>query len=227
MKYGMVIDLRRCIGCDGCNIGCKNENNVPTGFFWAHHILEQEGEFPNYHYRYIPTLCNHCSNAPCIAACPVEPKAIFKLPNGITMNSQERCIGCRACEHACPYDVISYNPQGEDVHPDWQRDEARELVEKVGGNTVPWYNPDPGNTWAAIREPHKVEKCSFCHHRVEVGEQPWCVEVCPATARFFGDLDDPNSEVSTLLAENEHFVLQPEAGTEPQVYYINDFDQKS
>jgi len=226
-RLGMVIDLRRCIGCDACNIGCKGENNVPTGFFWAHHIQKHEGTFPNVTYTYMPTLCNHCSNAPCVEACPVEPKAMFKTDDGITMHSAERCIGCLACQDDCPYGVIFFNEWDEDTHPEWRTPEALALTAAVGGDVLPYSNPDPGITYRAIRGDGVVEKCTFCHHRVKVGMPPRCVEVCPAVARTFGDLDDPNSDVARLLRDNAHFVLKPEEGTEPNVFYIQQFSTAS
>ena len=226
-RYGMVIDLRKCVGCDGCNVACKGENNVPTGFFWAHHIQRHEGTFPDVRYSYTPTLCNHCTNAPCVDACPVEPKAMFKTDDGITMHSEERCIGCQACQDACPYGVIFFNEWDQETHLEWRTPDAVDLVERVGGTVLPYYNPDPGITYASIRRPEKVEKCTFCHHRVSVGELPRCVEACPPGARTFGDLEDPNSDVSRLLREQAHFVLKPEAGTQPAVYYIQQFDQKA
>lgn len=226
-RLGMVIDLRRCIGCDACNIGCKGENNVPTGFFWAHHIQKHEGTFPNVRYTYMPTLCNHCENPPCVEACPVEPKAMFQTEDGIVMHSAERCIGCQACQDDCPYGVISFNEWDEETHPAWRTPEAAAMTMAVGGDVLPYSNPDPGNTYRAIRGDGMVEKCTFCHHRVTVGAQPRCVEVCPAAARIFGDLDDPNSDAARLLRDNAHIVLKPEAGTNPKVFYIGQFDQKS
>jgi len=163
-----------------------------------------------------------------VEACPVEPdKAMFKQADGTTMQSEDRCIGCQACQRACPYGVISFNEWGAETHPEWRTPEAAALTQKVGGDVLPYSNPDRGTTYSVIRKAGKVEKCTFCDHRYQVGEQPRCVEVCPPHARTFGDLDDPDSDVSRLLRENEYFVLQPEAGTEPNVYYINKFDQKS
>lgn len=226
-RIGMVIDLRRCVGCDACNIACRNENNVENGHFWANRIQRTAGTFPNVTYDYTPTLCNHCSDAPCVEACPVEPKAMFKTPEGITMHSEERCIGCQACQDACPYGVIYFNEWDEETHLEWRTADATALTDKVGGNVIPYSNPDPGTTYAAIRRPEKVEKCTFCHHRITVGENPACVDACPSDARIWGDLDDPQSDVSRLLRENDHFVLQPEAGTSPNVFYIQAFDQKA
>ena len=226
-RYGMVIDLRRCIGCDACNIGCKGENNVQTGFFWAHHVQRSDGAFPNPTYTYMPTLCNHCENPPCVEACPVTPKAIFQTEDGIVMHSAERCIGCLACQDDCPYGVIFYNEWDQETHPAWRTEEAMDLTARVGGDVVPYSNPDPNLTYEAIRRPDVVEKCTFCHHRVQAGQLPRCVEVCPAVARVFGDLDDPNSDVARLLRDNESFVLLPEEGTRPQVFYIGRFDQRA
>lgn len=227
VKYAMVIDLFKCTGCGACDIGCKNENNVPQGFHWASHITLLEGTFPNLTYTHMPTLCNHCENAPCVEACPVDPKAIYKNPNGMTLNSSERCIGCRACQGACPYGVIYFNE--EESHPFWRDDQAREITEKVAGNVTPYYNPNRARTWdgSGIRPAKKVEKCSFCDHRVLDGDRiPYCCEVCPPKARTFGDLEDPNSEVSKLLQQYKYFRLQEDLGTEPQVYYIRKFSKK-
>ncbi len=225
-KYGMVIDLQKCAGCAACSIACKNENNVPDGIFWSHYITETRGEFPNITYNYISTLCNHCDTAPCVDVCPVDPKAMYKQTDGITMHNEETCIGCRACENACPYGVIFYNERGVEPFEQWRSGEALELTEKVGGTVIPYYNPDRALTYAGIRRDNKVEKCTFCDHRVANGEVPYCVKACPADARVFGDLEDPESEISRLLTSNEYMVLLPEEGTKPNVYYINRFDVK-
>ena len=91
-RYAMVIDLQRCVGCGGCSIACRNENNVSDGIYWSDKITETYGVFPNVRYHYIPTLCNHCDNAPCVRGCPT--KAMYKLKNGITMHDPRKCIGC-------------------------------------------------------------------------------------------------------------------------------------
>jgi Fe-S-cluster-containing dehydrogenase component len=225
-KYAMVIDLHRCAGCGACAIACKGENNVPDGITWADFITKTEGTFPDVTYSYLPTLCNHCDNAPCVAACPVDPKAIFKTESGMTLNSAERCIGCRSCQNACPYGVISFN--ADEPHGFWQDEKGREVTDKVGGTVIPHYNPNRAMTWdgSGIRPKMVVEKCSFCDHRVSAGKTTYCSESCPCNARIFGDLEDPESLVSKLLRDYEPFRLQEDLGTEPRVYYIRKYNKK-
>jgi Fe-S-cluster-containing dehydrogenase component len=228
-RYAMIIDLQSCVGCGACSIACKNENNVPEGFFWSNKITETSGVFPNVRYHYIPTLCNHCQNAPCVRGCPT--KAMHKLKNGITMHDPKKCIGCKYCEFNCPYGVIYFN-WGK-PHKFWRdRNTAikdcttspREEVEKVGGNTIPYYNPEREETLDGIRHKGVVEKCTFCDHRVRKGRLPYCVEACPADARIFGDLEDPKSQVRYLLGKYHPFRLKEHLGTEPHVFYIRGFN---
>lgn len=229
--YVMVINLHRCTGCGACVIGCKNENNTPEGIFWAHYITETTGTYPNVKYTYLPTFCNHCDNPPCVEVCPVDPKAMYKAENGLTLHSVEKCIGCRLCEEACPYGVIFYNET--EPHQFWMDDKVLisegtssplEVVERVGGKVIPYYNPDREATYPGIRPQDKVEKCTFCDHRLEKKMAPYCTEVCPTGGLIFGDLDDPNSEVARLLDQYPHFRLKEELGTEPRVYYIRQFN---
>ena len=138
-RLGMVINLQKCVGCGCCTLACKAENNTRTradgqSHNWADLVMKTEGIFPNITHRVMPVLCNHCSDAPCVKACPVEPKAMFKTPEGVTMHDNGRCIGCRLCQQACPfshfelgdgslagetYSVISYNADEKNTQPQW------------------------------------------------------------------------------------------------------------
>jgi molybdopterin-containing oxidoreductase family iron-sulfur binding subunit len=229
-KLGMVIDLQRCTGCGSCIIACKNENNVQGDVFWASHISKTTGKFPNVRYEYIPTLCNHCEKAPCVKGCPTG--AMHKTAGDITMHDPDKCIGCRYCIVNCPYGVIHFN--GEKTHEFWRNDEpliagittsAVEVTQQVGGTVIPYYNPERelSHKGTGLRYKGVVEKCTLCEHRVTRGELPYCVEACPANARIFGDLNDPNSEVSYILGKFRAWRLKEDRGTEPKVFYVRSF----
>jgi len=227
-SYGMVIDLHRCVGCAACDIACKSENNVPDGFNWSNHIIETVGKFPAVRYRYTPTLCNHCEDAPCVANCPTT--AMHKSEDGLTLHDAELCIGCRACQVSCPYGVIYFNEDQphqmfrEDAEPaiDGCTATGQEVAEHAGA-PIPYYNPERADTYQGIRRKGIVEKCTLCDHRLAQGELPWCVESCPTGARIFGDLNDPESPASEALAKHAPRVLQKEMGTKPKVYYIREY----
>ena len=231
-KWAMVIDQQKCVGCGACIIACKTENNLSEGINWSYKMTETVGVFPNVRYHYTPTLCNHCQNAPCVRGCPT--KAMYKLDNGITMHDPGKCIGCRYCIANCPYGVIFYNWRQPNAA--WQDKTAlipgcttspAEMVNKVGGKGMPYYNPDRDDTLPGLRPLGVVEKCTFCDHRIRQGLLPACVEACPADARIFGDLDDPNSTVSQLLGKYKPMRLREHLGTEPHVYYIRSFNPGS
>ena len=231
-RYAMVIDLQRCVGCGSCSIACRNENNVPDGMYWSNKITETKGTFPNVRFHYIPTLCNHCDNAPCVRGCPT--KAMHKLDNGITMHDPKKCIGCKYCEFNCPYGVIYFNWRAS--HPNWGKQKPlikggtsspHEITEKAKTKKIPYYNPERESTLPGIRPKGVVEKCTFCDHRVKRGKLPRCVDACPADARVFGDMNDPNSKVRQLLGKFRPFRLKEQVGTEPHVFYIRDFNPAS
>jgi len=230
-RLALVIDLQRCTGCGGCGISCKSENNVQTGVTFAKKITKTVGTFPNVRFEFIPTLCNHCENAPCVRACPTG--AMHKGFGNITRHTPEKCVGCKTCMAMCPYDVISRNTK--ETHRFWRRGKATikgctsapaEVTKKVKGNLIPHYNPDKEDSapGAGLRYKGIVEKCTFCDHLVKRGKLPFCVESCPANARIFGDLNDPTSEVSKLLAKYRPWRLKEHVGTEPKVFYIREFN---
>jgi molybdopterin-containing oxidoreductase family iron-sulfur binding subunit len=196
----MVIDLNRCVGCNACTLACKQTNATPSGVYWSQVLQAEVGRYPNARPQYTPILCNHCASAPCVDVCPTG--ATERQPNGIVTVDGEKCIGCRYCMVACGYDARSFNyapPQG--YHPEKGLTEYEKLryVEHKTGT---------------------VEKCNFCIERVNQGMEPACVLTCPARARFFGDLDDPNSVVSQLIVTRGGRPLHPELGTDPSVFYL-------
>jgi Fe-S-cluster-containing dehydrogenase component/formate-dependent nitrite reductase membrane component NrfD len=177
MRYGFVIDQRKCIGCHACTVACKEENRVPLGAFrtWVKYI--ERGTFPNTR-RYFSVLrCNHCDSAPCVTICPTV--ALYRRDDGIVDFDGARCIGCKSCMQACPYDALYIDP-----------------------------------------ETLTAAKCNYCAHRVEVGLEPACVIVCPERAIIAGDLDDPASQIATIVAREPVQVRKAEQGTRPKVFYL-------
>ena len=220
-RWGMVIDLDRCTACQACVVACKVENNVPpTGAEQAERgrsiswmrvgRMEERGHEVSS--RLVPLPCMHCDNPPCVKVCPATATVIGK--EGIVAQVYPRCIGCRYCTTACPYTVRYFN---------WKAFDWPSPMEKG-------LSPD-----VSIRPKGVVEKCTFCHHRLQrardqaraegrplaEGEYvPACVETCPAEAMAFGDLDDPQSTVSQLAESPRAFHLMEELGTRPKVTYL-------
>jgi molybdopterin-containing oxidoreductase family iron-sulfur binding subunit len=203
--YVMVVDTKRCIGCHTCALACKVENNLPDGVWWNRTLTvggdemdTPEGDYPNLQIGFITLACQHCENPACVKVCPVG--ATWKdEETGLVMQDPDKCIGCRYCMVACPYTgVRQFNF------------EEPQFAAAVEVGSVDAFN----------HQKHTVEKCTFCAPRVAKGQEPACIEVCPARARTFGDLNDPNSDVALLLSKRPYFQLLDEKGTEPSVYFL-------
>ena len=198
MRWGMVIDLKRCIGCYACQLSCKAEHGTPPGVFYARLLKREEGSYPSVRQLFLPVLCNHCEEAPCVDACPTG--ASFQWEDGVVDIDHDKCVGCKTCMMACPYGNRYFNDQQQHYYAQGPTDYERA---RMSGHQT-----------------DVVMKCNFCRERVRVGKQPACVANCPTIARYFGDLDDATSEVSRLIQERGGFPLHPELGTRPSVYYL-------
>jgi len=253
-KYGMAINLDKCVGCGTCAIACKTENNTQAEdlvngrkYNWADFIAVTSGTFPSSTFKVIPVLCNHCTNAACVAICPVS--AMTKTADNITMHDDDLCIGCQQCISACPYSdgdvnaaskqysVLSYNPASPNPHAFWEGTTAYEgstpdEVATAAGAIPPFKHDFTHNDYYAVRPTNVTEKCYFCDLRVQQGDNPYCVDSCPSGARIFGDLDDPASYISLILAANGYRRLESNTdslvstnpSTDPNVYYIGGFN---
>lgn len=204
-RYVMAIDLAQCIGCHTCAVACKQANKVPEGIFWNNvrtvggdAIDCAGGSYENPNMSWVPVSCQHCSDPACVKVCPVGATYIDPA-TGAVRQDYDRCIGCRMCMAHCPYTgVRSFN---------WE--EPRYAVSE-----------ELGDAEAPKHEKHTVEKCTFCYQRISKGEQPACMVLCPGRARWWGDIDDPESDVSKLVATREWTHLLPEKGTQPSTYYL-------
>ncbi len=196
--YSMAIDITTCIGCGKCVEACCTENDVPPEHFrtWVErYVVKNNGEvlidspeggkngFPDdipesdiAKSFFMPKMCNHCDESPCIQVCPVG--ATFLSPEGVVLVDYEYCIGCCYCIQSCPYGSRFWNPKR-----------------------------------------HTADKCTLCYHRITKGKLPACVEVCPVKARIFGNLADPNSEISKFCRDNAVMTLKPHLKTGAKVFY--------
>ncbi|MCY3554208.1 MAG: polysulfide reductase NrfD [Gemmatimonadetes bacterium] len=178
MQYGFIIDNRKCIGCHACTVACKAEHEVPLGVnrTWVKYI--EKGTYPNTSRHFSVMRCNHCEDAPCVEICPVT--ALYTRKDGIVDFDPRRCIGCKGCMQACPYDALYIDP-----------------------------------------DTHTAAKCNYCAHRVDIGLEPACVNVCPEHAIISGDMDDGSTEIAQLLAKEQVTVRKIEKDTKPRLYYID------
>ncbi|HEX7249159.1 MAG TPA: 4Fe-4S dicluster domain-containing protein [Burkholderiales bacterium] len=210
-KWAMAADLRRCVGCQTCTASCKQANGTPPGVQWRRVLDMELGEYPNVKRAFVPVGCMHCDDPPCMAVCPTT--ATKKRADGIVTIDYDLCIGCAYCAVACPYD-------------------ARFKVDKQG--YAYGYALESEKTNAHPERLGVATKCTFCVERVDAGiaaglkpgadpeATPACVNSCIAKALHFGDADDPQSNISQLLAENQAFRLHEELGTGPNLYYLWD-----
>jgi molybdopterin-containing oxidoreductase family iron-sulfur binding subunit len=221
-QWGMVVDVEKCMREDvrrACVEACDREHNVPripdpeeeVKWMWTD---DYEHVFPDEVHAHTPesgrtapvlVLCNHCTQPPCVKVCPTA--ATWKREeDGIVMMDMHRCIGCRYCMAACPFGARSFN---------WR--DPRAWVERdADGKPVSDY---------PTRTAGVVEKCTFCAERIRVGGRPACVEAIEQVpgaegALTFGDVNDPDSDVSRILRERNTVVRREGLGTGPNVYYI-------
>ena len=224
-RWGMTIDLDRCTACGSCMAACHTENNLAAvgatetyeedrAFHWLKLLPEVSGEGEEAETRYLPHTCVQCDNPPCVLVCPVH--ATYLGEEGIVAQIYSRCIGCRYCMAACPFNVKVFN---------WYEPERPGDVEKA-------VNPD-----VSLRPKGVVEKCTFCHHRIVRAREEAaaagrsladgdvttaCAESCPAKAITFGDLDDPESAVRRRSRSPRAFRQHADLGTEPKVFYLGE-----
>ncbi|GAA0534593.1 4Fe-4S dicluster domain-containing protein [Pigmentiphaga daeguensis] len=208
-RWTMIADLRRCVGCQTCTASCKHTNDTPPMIQWRKVLDIETGEYPDVQRTFMPVGCMHCADPPCMEVCPST--ATRQRPDGIVTIDYDICIGCSYCMVACPY-------------------QARHKLEKplfAFGDPTPneQLRNDPARLGVA-------QKCTFCSDRVDYGLEngltpgihpdatPACVNSCIADALHFGDIEDPKSNVSTLLAENESFRMHEELETKPSFYYL-------
>ncbi|HEX9122306.1 MAG TPA: 4Fe-4S dicluster domain-containing protein [Actinomycetota bacterium] len=207
-RWGMAVDTERCIGCWSCAVICKSENDVPLGMWWNRILTAgadldtpEVDEHGDLSMHWVPLACQHCDDPPCEKVCPTS--ATYVDDDGTVLVNQADCIGCRYCMAACPYGVRVFN---------WGRPE-RSLPFDHG-----MVEPRPVGS---------VEKCTFCVHRLVEGQVPSCVWSCPAQARIFGDLNDPDGELVRVIEDRGGTQLLEDKGTDPKVFYLDERRRRS
>ncbi len=190
-KNAMVLDLSRCIGCYACIVSCKLANVTRPGVNYNAVKAVEWDEYPNAKRRYMLTMCNHCESPACVKVCPAG--ATYKAVTGEVLVNYDLCIGCGYCVSACPYA---------------ERHLVKEYTQYFDGYVAPYEEEDEGRC-------DIVEKCTFCAPRTSNGMQPMCSMHCPGKARIFGDVNDPNSEISGYIKKHNAKKIE---GT--NMYYV-------
>ena len=217
-RWAMLMDLRKCIGCHACNVGCVSENKLPPKLYYRPVHEYEQGTYPKVSLTFLPRPCLQCDNPPCVAACPVKGpdgatwKETKGLGAGLVLINYEECIGCGLCVPACPYhartlDAGKYHSDGTPA------------VQKY--ETMPSY--EYGRKWPRSDKNLPIgnaRKCHFCLHRLAVGQLPMCITTCVGRAGYFGDENDPESLIAQVKKANTIQILKPEEGTAPRVYYV-------
>ena len=209
-RYGMVVDLNRCVGCQTCTIACKHHNDTPPGVQWRRVLDVEQGEYPNVERLFLVTGCQHCAEPPCVPVCPTG--ATRQRADGLVTMDYDTCIGCGYCAVACPYQARTIAHERE------------------------WYFGAPSRQEEQVFHEERVgvaSKCTFCVDKIDeaagspgvvpgidLEATPACAASCIAQALHFGDFADPGSNVSRLAAENAHFQMHAELGTDPQIRYL-------
>lgn len=209
-RWVMVIDLKRCVGCQTCTISCKVANGLGHDVVRCRVIDQEVGKFPDVQRIFVSLRCMHCSKPECVKVCPTG--ATKQREDGIVTVNHDKCMGCRYCSIACPYQARTFLG-----------------LEKR-------YFPEVESEWENVRyKEHQigtVDKCDFCCSRIDEGVKkclepgrdsdatPVCVISCISKALYFGDLNDTDSDVSILLKKRKNFTMKSELGTEPSLYYL-------
>jgi phenylacetyl-CoA:acceptor oxidoreductase subunit 1 len=211
-RYAMVADLRRCVGCQACTAACKEANATAPGVQWRRVVDIEVGEYPNVNRVFVPTGCQHCADPPCMHVCPST--ATRQRKDGIVTIDYDLCIGCGYCAVACPYEARYFTGK-----PSFAFGETPSEAEEV--------RHDPKTIGVAT-------KCTFCADRIDAGvakgltpgvdpdATPVCVNTCISGALAFGDIENPQSNVAQLVANNKSFRMHEEVGTAPGFYYLWD-----
>jgi Fe-S-cluster-containing dehydrogenase component len=215
MRWGMAIELKRCVGCYECVLACKAEHFLPPEIFWNRVLIGERGKYPNVTKLIYNVRCNQCADPACVKACPTG--ATYQREDGIVVIDEDKCVGCRYCMVACPYQARSFYENG---HEGYFPGQGLTEHEKIGKELYP-------------HQPGVVQKCVFCKERIDSGlalgltpgvdreATPACVISCPTKAIHFGDLDDPYSEINRLIKEKKGHPFHPEFDTQPSIYYID------
>lgn len=198
IRYGLVVDVSRCIGCYACVVACKSENYTRPEVSWIRIEEKEEGEFPKVSKTFTPLMCMQCAEMPCAEGCPTG--AIYKSEGGVILVDADKCA-CEGspCVESCPFGSMSVN-RGRESYFGENDTEEEKAAYKIHRDGV-------------------AEKCTLCYHRLKEGAIPFCVQACPARALIFGDLNDRKSDIARLVSTGSAQALKGDLHLGVSVFY--------